>query len=478
MSDLSIRELCRQYTDLTEEDVLKIENMVHSIQPLADISNGDIFIDCPTRDKDVAIVVAEAKPLSNKSMYKHSVIGKLAYRNNEPAVLRTLELGISTKELKAITQENINVKQNVAPIKNEDRVIGVLIIEKDITNKINSDKRIEMLTEGYKTLTDTLMSITEGGNPITNNLDQAIIMFDENGVVRFKNPKADRLYSKLGYKDTVIGMDYDNIALDNSTFENVIEDISIKSEASNQNIQITEINIGNLFLEVKRILLSGKTIKLMMMIKDITIMKQKEKELILKSVAIKEIHHRVKNNLQTVASLLRLQARRSNNESTKEALNESMNRILSIAATHEILAQEGVDEVNIQEVISNIKNNTMKYFDGESKNIEVNLKGDDFKIDSDKATSIALVVNELLQNSMHYAFVNKTSGVINIIIEKGEIYSVIHLVDNGSGFDIKNRRKNSLGLSIVINLVKDKLNGNMHIASDSDGTNIRFDFKN
>ncbi|NMM63806.1 histidine kinase [Clostridium sp. P21] len=478
MRNSNIRELCIQYTDLTNYDILKIEDMVCSIQPLADVSNGNVFIDCPTRDKDVAIVVAEAKPLSGKSMYKNSVVGKLAYRDNEPAVLRTLELGIATKELKAVTQEMVNVRQNVAPIENNNRVIGALIIEKDVTGKINNDRYVEMLTEGYKTLTDTLMSITEGGNPITNNLDQAIIMFDENGIVRFKNPKADRLYSKLGYKDTLIGMDYNNISFDNSTFENVIKDISMENTSSGQSIQVQEVNVGNLFLELKRIFIPAKTIKLIIMIKDITSMKQKEKELILKSVAIKEIHHRVKNNLQTVASLLRLQARRSDNENTKESLNESMNRILSIAATHEILAKEGIDEVNIQDVISNIKNNSVKYFDGESKNIKVNLEGDDFKIDSDKATSIALVVNELLQNSMHYAFKNKDSGIINIIIKKGEIYSAINLIDNGIGFDIKNKRSNSLGLSIVQNLVKDKLNGDIDIVSNSKGTKIRFDFKN
>ncbi|MEK6264999.1 MAG: sensor histidine kinase [Clostridium sp.] len=214
------------------------------------------------------------------------------------------------------------------------------------------------------------------------------------------------------------------------------------------------------------------------MIRDITMMKDKEKELISKSVVIKEIHHRVKNNLQTIASLLRLQARRSDNQHTKDALSESMNRILSIAATHEILSKEGLDEVSIQEVITNIKNNSMRYFNVANKNIEVNVIGDNFKVCSDKATSIALVVNELLQNSMQYAFINKPSGSIDIIIEEGKIYSTIVVVDNGTGFDVNNVRNNSLGLSIVNSIVVDKLNGSINIASDFNGTKIIFDFKN
>lgn len=464
-----IDELCKLYTNLDDADILKIKQMALCIQSLADVENADIFIDCPTRDSDEAIVVAEAKPTNALSMYKNTVVGELAIRENEPAVLRTLEIGISTKDLKALTQEHVNVRQSVAPIKNNDKIIGVLIVEKDITEKINQNRQMEMLAEGYEQLANTLVYMSDSENTITDHIEEAIIMFDEEGVVRFKNPIADALYRKLGYMDNLIGMEYDNISLDNTTFKEVIDC---------ENCYVSEVNLGKLFLKVKRVLLSSKTLKVVMMVKDITVMKEKEKELILKSVAIKEIHHRVKNNLQTIASLLRLQARRSDNEKTKESLNESMNRILSIAATHELLAKEGVDEVHIQEVISNIKNNSIRYFSNPNKEIEVTLSGDNFKISSDKATSIALIINELLQNSMQYAFKHKDSGKIDIVIEKGKVYSTITVIDNGNGFNINKVRNNSLGLSIVQSIVKDKLNGDIKINSDNTGTRILFDFKN
>lgn len=457
------------YTNLDEDDIFKIEQMSFCIKSIADIVNADVFIDCPTREADEAIVVAEAKPIHRPSMYQNSVVGELALRDNEPAVLRTLDLGIATKDLKAVTQEHINVRQTVSPIENNGKIIGVLIVEKDITEKMNQNKHMEMLAEGYEQLANTLVSLTENENSITDHLDEAVIIFDEEGVVRFKNPIADLLYRKLGYKDNLIGMDYNNLALDDTNFSDVMS-----ASKSNE----CEVHLGKLFFRVKKIILTDKNLKLVTMIRDITIMKEKEKELILKSVAIKEIHHRVKNNLQTIASLLRLQSRRSDNQQTKDALNESMNRILSIAATHEILSQEGLDEVSIQEVITNIKNNAMRYFNVTNKNIEVNVIGDNFKVSSDKATSIALVVNELLQNSMQYAFTDKPSGDIDLIIERSKIYSTIVVVDNGIGFDMDNVRKNSLGLSIVNSIVKDKLNGNINIASDSKGTKVLFDFKN
>ena len=469
MSSGNIYKLCRTYTNLDEEDILKIQQMSFCIKSLANIVNADVFIDCPTREADEAIVVAEAKPINGPSMYQNSVVGELALRDNEPAVIRTLDIGIVTKDLKAVTQEHINVRQTVSPIENKGKIIGVLIVENDITEEINKNKHMEMLVEGYDQLANTLVSLTENENSITEHLDEAVIIFDEEGVVRFRNTIADLLYKKLGYKDNLIGMDYDNIALDDINFTEVM---------SSPKCNECEVQLGKMFFKVKRVILTDKKLKLVTMIRDITMMKDKEKELILKSVAIKEIHHRVKNNLQTIASLLRLQARRSDNQQTKDALNESMNRILSIASTHEILSQEGLDEVSIQEVITNIKNNAVRYFNIDNKNIKVNVIGDNFKVSSDKATSIALVVNELLQNSMQYAFIDKPFGNIDLIIEKCEIYSTIVVVDNGVGYDINSVRKNSLGLSIVNSLVKDKLNGNINIVTDSKGTKVLFDFKN
>lgn len=213
-------------------------------------------------------------------------------------------------------------------------------------------------------------------------------------------------------------------------------------------------------------------------IQDVTWRREQEQALILKSVAIKEIHHRVKNNLQTIASLLRLQTRRTDSEETRQVLGESMNRILSIASTHELLAQSGVDEVMLGEVILNIKNNTMRYFSNPKCYVTITMEGGDFQVDSDIATSVAIIINELLQNSLKYAFQDRSSGEIRIVVEQGKLYSSIQVSDNGGGFDVANTEGNRLGLSIVQTLVKDKLRGNLEIESGPEGTCARFDFKN
>lgn len=466
-----IQNLCKAYTDLSDFDIKKIEFISKLLPAISDLTQADVFIDCPTRDPNKAIVVAESKPINRPSMYKNSVVGELALRKNEPAALRTLELGISTRDMKAITQENANVRQTVAPIKNKNKkVIGVIIVEKDITEDINKNKYMEMLAETTEELTNNLLSLTGKNNIITNYLDDAIIIFDKKGIAKFANQIAIKLYKNLGYKDQILGMSFNNLCLDDNSFKNII--------SSKKQFNISEVSISNYTLQVKYVFQDSDSVGLFMIIKDITKFKQQEKELMLKSVAIKEIHHRVKNNLQMIASLLSLQERRTQNEQTKISLKQSMSRILSIAATHEILSQNGVDDVNIKKVIEKIIEKIKTYGSGPSVKINIDVTGDDFEVNSDMATSISLVVNELIENSIEHAFKGLSKGNIHINIQTGKIYSAISVIDDGNGFDINNVHSNSLGLNIVRSIVKEKLSGNLNMCSNTSGTKVVFDFQN
>ncbi len=464
-----IRELCLKHTCLKDNDIEIIENIARTIQFIADSAGGDVFIDCPTSHKDAAIVVAEAKPTNKASLYKQKVVGKLAIRGNEPAVIRAIDIGMPGRDIKGITQEHIKVKQSVEPIRNSDnKTIGILIIEKDVTENLNNDRKMEILAEANEELTTQIEKKYYKESDITYYINEAILIFDENGVLKFKNPGADLLYSKLGYKEDIIGMNFSNLSLDKVYFKDIL---------LHNCIDVYELEVGEMCLQVKYIVQSNKALNLVVLIRDITDMKQKEKELILKSVVIKEIHHRVKNNLQTIASLLRLQSRRIKNEEFLNAMNESINRVLSIAATHEILSKQGIDEVNIKEVISKIKSSIVSFEKNDDIDLKINIIGDDFTVSSDKATSIALIVNELLQNSLKHAFKGRREGEITINVEQRNIYPTISVIDNGVGFDTDKVSTNSLGLMIVRSLVKDKLDGNLNIYSNSQGTKVVFDFE-
>ena len=435
-----LKEVCKKHTQLTNGDIEILLQLERTLPLIGDLHSCDMFIDCPTPEKDAAIVVAEYRP--STSMYTNSIVSQLAYRKNEPAVLRTLEIGIPTRELKALTQEKVMVKQNVTAIRNEQgSIIGVLIMERDFTKDYNTNSKVDMLVAATEQLTTELISST-AQNGLAAYVNDSIVLFSKEGHAIYANPVAKNLYQSLGYQDDIIGMTFGNLALGENTFKNI---------KNNEYIEDQEVAISGFILNIQYSSMDHNDEQkgIVMLVKDITYLKTKEKEIILKSVAIREIHHRVKNNLQTVASLLRLQSRRVKNKKAKKMFRETINRILSIALTHEILAQSGVDEVDIKGIVTRLVKNTVSYGTSNELTIYKEIHGDSFTLSSDKATAVALVVNELLQNCIDHAFIGRREGSIQVTIDKGSAYSVITIKDDGIGFDPDKIKHDSLGITIV-----------------------------
>lgn len=456
-----IYQLCRKYTDLSEEEIQVIEMMAGTLQPLANLEAADIFVDCPCKDKD-AVVVAEAKPEEVPSAYKNSVVGMLAKEENEPAVARTFRLGVATKYMKARTQENNYTIQSVEPIKYNSRVIGVLIREK----RIKEDGETSEEWGSYEAIETPLNHMINENEWLTESIDEGLLLVDYKGRVSFRNLYARELFQNLGYVRDILGQKYKNICL---------TEWSDTPEGADR---IKEVRCGNYYLRVRQIPLMNQNIRFAVIIRDITWNREQEKNLILKSVAVKELNHRVKNNLQTIASLLRLQARREEKEETRQVLYESISRILSISATHQLLSQSGEACVSLMEVLENVRRNAVQPFLRTDLSFNLEITGDNLVVDSEIATSVALAVNELLQNCMKYAFKGRKEGQVWIRIEKGKVYSRLTVKDDGIGFDPEKIRSGSLGLNIVKTMVQDKLHGKFTIRSGREGTEAEFDFIN
>ena len=191
-------------------------------------------------------------------------------------------------------------------------------------------------------------------------------------------------------------------------------------------------------------------------------------KLVVKSAIVKEMHHRVKNNLQTIASLLRLQMHYSKLKSVEDVLQESINRILSIAAVHEVLSQEQLDVVSVRKVVENIMTATIQSLVQPGKRVTPLLNGPDIYLLPSKATSVALILNELVQNAVEHGFKDIDSGTLEVKLSEDDREITVKVINDGSplpdGFDL--RRNRNLGLQIVENLVRDDLHGRFSIESD------------
>jgi len=196
-------------------------------------------------------------------------------------------------------------------------------------------------------------------------------------------------------------------------------------------------------------------------------------KLMVKSAIIQEMHHRVKNNLQQVASLLRLQMHYAGERSVEQVLSESLNRILAIASVHELLAREDLDIISVKKVAEQIIQATAQGILAPGKHIAMKIEGPDILLPSAQATSVALILNELVQNALEHGFgEGMDDGEIRITLAEEPKVITLEVANDGTplpeGFDI--RQTDSLGLQIVESLVRGDLQGRFLLASAGDRT--------
>lgn len=192
---------------------------------------------------------------------------------------------------------------------------------------------------------------------------------------------------------------------------------------------------------------------------------QQARELNVKSAIIQEVHHRVKNNLQTIAALLRIQARRVEDESSAQHLTDAVNRILSMSVIHEFLSQDEHQPINIRDVCQRIATQVKQVISNPEQEISIHVTGPNIRLPAGQATPTAMVVNELLLNAMEHGLHEKSRGQIEVqLTDLGDAVK-ISILDDGNGLpvDFDASEMSSLGLQIVKTLVSDDLKGTLYI---------------
>lgn len=466
-----LKSLCQEQTNLTDSDIDFLMAYATDLMDGSAYATEDVFIDVKNAYSDDATVVFHKNP-EKYGLYERTVVGHKATLENEPAVIRTLITGVPSVGLSAVSQEGLKIQQRVFPIIRDKEVIAALVLERD------ADQVVE---EPF-----SLSDIFVGGCPSQNfnlrqfafceYLDDAVLIFDKCGrLICFNQMAVDTYRTKLAYMDSIDGLHYDNLILGHSRFE------QLKTHSENftkSYCQTVELPYGSYCFLVKQHVLPELGL-VFVLCRDMTLSRQKEVQLSHAEVLLREMNHRVKNNLQTVVSLLRLQAQRSQQVEVKKSLYDSINRVLSIATTHELLSLQKSDQVLIDELLQGVIDNVQHCFQGRLDiNFSYRLQSD-VVLDSNRATSVALVINELLQNSYDHAFNDLTQKKpkihLQVVLEHDIIK--IELADNGSGYDVDAVFDDCLGLMIIERFVKSKLSGKLFVQSNGEGTLTRITFK-
>jgi two-component system, sensor histidine kinase PdtaS len=447
-----IFQLCTTHTSLSDDDISILIKKSKTLQMIADLAQGNVFIDCATEDPQTAIVVAEAVPTTAPSLYKDRVVGKKINETYEPAVFKSYRTGKPVMVNRAMTHEGSHVCQNVTPIKNEQNAtIGMLILETDITSQVEQENELAILSETTAEFGRS-WDIVLKEQMIPDYLEEALILLSENGIILYANNFAVGLIQEHGLLSTKQFINQD-----------VLEVLPFVKETdfSHRGISQREVRSMDKVFILRAICLPRKETdskRILLYIRDITDLRDKERQLMVNQVVIKEIHHRVKNNLQTVASLLRMQMRRGVPEEVKQLYQESLNRISSIAAVHEVLSYSGIEKVNMNQIIQKITKGQTFYSHQPDCLVHIHLNTEDIELFSEQAVSLALIVTELIQNSMKHAFKGRSEGNVTIQFRKSREMIELGIVDDGVGIT-QNTETDHLGIEIVKNLTHYDLDG-------------------
>ena len=442
---------------------IELLEKIHGRLELAgDISYAQVSLYVRAGRAKKLILVGQARSRNVFSAHRTGLDGMVFAASEEPLVWRTLETGepITGQREWALGMEPLFME--TFPVKTaKGKVIAVLSFELS-GEETGADHQILLETVYMLLVSDYDPQQQFVYRPLFSQ--DGILAVNERGQIIYANAAAAGIYRVLGV-GRLVGRRVHERAL---SFR-----LAHKAAITGQP-QEMEVEVGGLVLSEKAVpvVQAGKTLRLLLFVADVTQLRKKEKELMVKSAVIQEIHHRVKNNLQTIASLLRLQARRSETPEVRAALRESVNRILSISLVHEFLSQQDEELIDVAEVARNIYDLVIQSMLEPGFAVHKVFEAVPVILPSERASSLALVVNELVQNAIEHGFIGRSSGIIGLKLSlASETTYRLEIYDNGiglpEGFD--RAKTKSLGIQIVRTLVETDLGGTFELFS-SDGT--------
>lgn len=482
----TLGDLLAEHTVLPGSAVDHLHAVVGEWQLLADLSFAD-YLMWVRRDDDVLVCVAQCRPNTAPTVLQTDAVGSVVSADELPLVAETFVTG-NVLETGGAEQSSAQLPgPNVAasPVRYRDQVVAVLTQHQTELAVERSSGHLEtayrdcaidllhMLAEGtFPDVKDVAMSRS------TPRAGDGFIRLDVNGVVAYASPNALSAYHRMGLTSDLEGHNLIRVTrpLISDPFEaQELAEHVLDLLAGGASVRM-EVDAGGatVLLRTLPLVRKGESAGAAILIRDVTEVKRRDRALISKDATIREIHHRVKNNLQTVAALLRLQARRTVNAEGREALIESVRRVSSIALVHDALSMSVDEQVNLDEVIDRILP-MMNDVASVDRPIRINRVGDLGVLDSDRATALIMVITELVQNAIEHAFEPADQGSVTIRAERSARWLDVVVHDDGrglpEGFNLE--KSDSLGLQIVRTLVSAELDGSLGMRESADrGTDV------
>jgi len=494
--------------NLNQDGIAFLQTIEQQMGIVADVSRADILL-YGRQSAEEAVVLAHARPHSLAHVYLKSRVGRIATMDHRPEVLRVLLTGKPQQEHQSYISEGAPVVRQALPVVyphpfappqpeerwgENPRVIAALII---VTNQIEYERhrlRSRVFRRALRKLQAMLLyGQIEGAGDLSPFGEQDGIIFTDNeGVIRYASGIATNLYRKMGFKDALVNRHLSELETEDEEIwrEAIAANRCLQRETEEADrfwvrkvIPLVSYSAGewNLLQKFNIVSPRARRYGALILLYDATETRLQDQEIRVKNAMIQEVHHRVKNNLQTIAGLIRMQARRVKSEEARLILDETLNRILSVAVIHEFLSNENSNIINIKDVSYRIIGQFKQGVLNPDKKINLKLSGDPIYLPARQATACSLIINELLQNAVEHGFEKKQEGCVHVNLEDNGDEVIINVSDDGDGLPggFQLEQADSLGLQIVRILVEGDLRGQIHLnngVSDGQGLSVTITF--
>jgi len=486
---ISLPELARAHTDLADEDVAWLALLQADWQIIADLSFADLVLWLPDRDGSGFWAAGQMRPTTGPTALVDDIVGEFVPSGRRPLLDRAIVDGRIARDGDPEWRDDVPVRVEAIPVRREDQVIAVVARNTNL-HGVRTPSRLELAY--LQTASELTQMIARGAFPYPGQrsdhadsprVGDGFIRVDAAGRVTYASPNALSVYRKLGLSTDLTDQDLAEVTrtLIPAALRPDEETISAVLGAR----MPRDAEIGNreatVILRAIPLRPTGTPTGGLILLRDVTELRSRDRELVTKDATIREIHHRVKNNLQTVAALLRLQARRIDSVRGREALEEAVRRVGAIAVVHETLSQSFEEAVEFDAVADQLIG-LVSEVGGHDGSVTLRRTGTFGTLSSDAATPLAMVLTEVLQNAMEHGFPDGAAGTVEVdaspgASETGEPLVVVRVHDDGIGLavDFNPGTSTSLGLSIVQTLVAE-LGGTLRIGRQENGPGTVVEF--
>ncbi len=485
MADLA--DLVRRHTDLTEPELDWLHLLVGEWQLLADLSFADLllWVRAVRPGPDGFVAVAQIRPVTSQTAYVQDKVGQLIPDGKRVLVNRAWHEGRIAREGDPEWGEGIPVREETIPVRFDGRVIAVVARHTNLATA-RTPSRLELTY--LASAADLATMVAEGRFPFPGGATDSdaspragdgLLRLDADGRVAYASPNAVSAYRRLGLSGDVVGVHLGETTARLAPPQGLVDEpISWLVSGLSGRESDVEVEARGVVVRLRSIPLlpGGNRVGTLVLLRDVTELRRRERALLSKDATIREIHHRVKNNLQTVAALLRLQARRLDVPEGRAALEEAVRRVRAIAVVHDTLAQTADGPVDFDEIadrlIALVADLAVADLAGAEASAEVVMPervGSFGQLPSAIATPLSLVLTELLQNALEHGLRGR-DGKVEVAVRRADDEVEIEVADDGAGLPAGFSLADSprLGLQIVRTLVEGDLRGRIELRARPD----------